>query len=228
MARALAVQPVDHAAETDAAKTKDAAEEKTLPPGAETIATSTLSIGEVTPSPDGKSVAFVTEPVHHRMEGPSLYEIFLVSATGGEVRQITHNDAVESGLIWSPDSRWLHFSVQAAAGSLEGKYRDVEGRLYRLDPTNGKVERLGTAFDGSFSQFVLLPDGREIALGLQGEGQQVYLIESDKATKLPGLAGSYAGLSAARNSTSILLQHSTISLPAQVDLAADPRSEERR
>lgn len=218
LAQSLAVPPPGKS-------TKSKEEEKdkpVLPPGAETIAKSTLSIGEITPSPDSKTLAFVTEPVHHRIENPADYEIFLVSPAGGEVRQLTHNEAVESNLLWSPDSRSLRFIVAAAAGSLEGKYRDVQGRLYRVDPATGKVERLGAAFDGSFSQFVLLPDSRELALGLKGVEQQVYLIEGDKATKLPGLAGSYAGLSAARNSTSILLQHSTISQPAQVGLAADP------
>ncbi len=164
----------------------------------------------------------MTEPVHHRMEGPSSYEIFLVAPTGGEVRQLTHNEAVESGLFWSADSRSLHFIVQAAAGSLEGKYRDVQGRLYRLDPTSGKIDRLGSDFDGSFSQFILLPDGREIALGLKGVEQQVYLVQGNLATRLPGLAGSYAGLSAARSSNAILLQHSTVNQPAQIQLATDP------
>ncbi len=91
---------------------------------------------------------------------------------------------------WAPDSRWLHFVVSAAAGSLEGNYRDVQGRLYRIDTETAKVERLGAAFDGSFDQFVLLPDGREFALGLKGTETQIYLVEGDNATKLPGLAGT--------------------------------------
>jgi len=43
------------------------------------------------------------------------------------------------------DSRWLHFVVQAAAGSLEGSYRDVQGRLYRIDSETAKIERLGAS-----------------------------------------------------------------------------------
>ena len=87
---------------------------------------------------------------------------------------------------------------------------------------SGKIERLGSDFDGSFSQFILLPDGREIALGLKGVEQQVYLVEGNKATKLPGLPGTYSGLSAARSSNAVLLQHSTVNHPAQVQLATDP------
>jgi dipeptidyl aminopeptidase/acylaminoacyl peptidase len=201
---------------------KDGESATSLPAGAQTIAKSPISITEIAPSPDGKTIAFETGPVHKRIENPADYEIFLAPAAGGEPRQLTHNDAVESLLRWSPDSHWLHFSVQAAAGSLEGKYRDVQGRLYRVDIESGKIERLGASFDGSLDSFTLLPDGRELALGLKGTESQLYLIESNKATKLPGRAGSYAGLESARNSGAILLRHSSINNPAQVYLAADP------
>jgi len=232
LARALAVEgPGKAAAEAKAAETKPTNEKTeetspTLPPGAQTVTKSAISIAEIAPSPDGKSIAFVTAPVHHRIESPADYEIFLVAAAGGEARQLTHNEAVESQLHWAPDSRRLYFTVAAAAGSLEGKYRDVQGRLYRMDvtaaPADGKVERLGASFDGSWDQFTLLPDGRQIALGLKGTEEQVYLVDGEKATKLPGVAGSYAGLESAHNTGALLVRHSAINVPAQAYLAADP------
>ncbi len=193
-----------------------------LPAHAVLIAKSSQTINEIVIAPDGNTLAFVTGPVPRRTENPSDNEIYLVSAQGGEVRQLTHNQALESNLHWAPDSRWLHFSVNAAAGSLEGAYRDVEGKLYRIDTQSAKIERLGAAFDGSFDQFTLLPDGREVALGLKGTETQLYLIDGEKATKLPGLPGSYAGVESAAHSNSILVRHSTINDPAQVYLAADP------
>jgi dipeptidyl aminopeptidase/acylaminoacyl peptidase len=193
-----------------------------LPPGTTTIARSDISIGQITPSPDGANVAFATEPVHHRIENPADYELFLVPSGGGATRQLTHNEANESGLRWSPDSHWIHFIVPAASGSLEGKYRDVQGRLYRMDVASGKIERLGAAFDGSFDSFTLLSDGREIALGLKGTEQQIYLVSGEKAEKLPGLAGTYAGLDSARNSGAMIVRQSTITQPTQVYLVADP------
>jgi len=193
-----------------------------LPPGAETIAKSALEIAEIAPSPDGKTIVFQSEPVHHREENPADYEMFLVASAGGEPRQITHNDALESGLRWSRDSRSILFLVQAAAGSIEGKYTDVQGRLYRMDPESGKVERLGSDFDGSFDQFTLLPDGREIATGLKGVETQLYLIQGEKATRLPGLAGSYDDVEASLKSNAVVMRHSTINSPTQVVLAADP------
>jgi dipeptidyl aminopeptidase/acylaminoacyl peptidase len=231
LARAVAVEAPKSAAESKSSdgKNEDKKPEETatsLPANTETIAKSTISITEIAPSPDGKTVAFETGPVHRRTENPTDFEIFLAPASGGEPRQLTHNDGIESELRWSPDSRWLHFTVQAAAGSLEGKYSDVQGRLYRMEIPTSKIERLGAAFDGSWDVFALLPDGRELALGIKGTESQLYLIEGDKATKLPGRPGTYAGLDAgpasAHNAGAILVRHSAINQPAQVYLAADP------
>lgn len=218
LATAVAV-PGPHADKAD--DKDDKKKEPILPPGAETVARSAFSVGEIAPSPDGKMIAFHTEPVHHRVENPDNYEIYLVAASGGEVRQLTHNDALESNLRWSPDGRFLHFAVTAASGSLEGKYRDVQGRLYRVGPGSGKVERLGASFDGTFDQFALLPDGREIALGMKGTETQLYLVEGDKATKLAGRAGSYAGITTALHSNAMVVRHSTINEATQAYLASD-------
>ncbi len=221
--RALSIPPPKETKDDKDRKSKKEKEPAAeLPEGAETIANSDLAIGEIAPAPDGKTVAFTTEPVHKRMEGPQLYEIYFVGSSGGAARQMTHNNAVESKLQWSPDGHWLYWMVGAGFGVVSGNYRDVQGRLYRLDPANGNVEQLGGSFQGSFDQFVLLPDGRELALGLKGTEKHVYLIEGETAKDMPGLPGSYTGLSAARNAKGLLMRHSAINVPEQVYLAADP------
>src|SRR6202789_3269992 len=113
----------------------------------------------------------------------------------------------------------LGVSIAMCRGGLTG---GVGGGLHRIDVGSGKFDRLGAEFDGSWDTFTLLPDGRELALGLKGTETQVYLVEGEKATKLPGIAGSYAGLEAARNAASVLIRHSAINHPGQVYLAADP------
>lgn len=226
--RALATPLPDSSAAAKTAKGRsDTIPASTLPQGAVTVVRSAQIIEEIAPAPNGKAIAFLTGPTHRRTENPADNEIFLVPSTGGPVRQLTHNQALESNLRWAPDGRWLHFAVPAAAGSLENDYRDVQGRLYRIDPESGKVERLGTAFQGSFEQFTLLPDGREIALGLKGTETRLYLVEGDKITALPGQAGTYAGLESAYSSSAILVRHSNIDEPPQVYLAADPLHPDR-
>jgi dipeptidyl aminopeptidase/acylaminoacyl peptidase len=223
MASATATPLPNGAAAAKAAKGRaDTIPASPLPSGASVLTKNALAIDEIAPSPNGKELAFLTGPIHRRTENPADNEIFLVAFVGGEARQLTHNQALETNIRWAPDSRWLHFVVSAAAGSLEGSYRDVQGRLYRIDTQTAKVERLGTTFDGSFDQFVLLPDGREFALGLKGTETQIYLVEGDNATKLRGLAGTYAGLESADKSNSLLVRHSSVNEPTQVYLAADP------
>jgi dipeptidyl aminopeptidase/acylaminoacyl peptidase len=206
-------------------KKKDTKKEKEdateLPKDAEVIARSKLSIGEIAPAPDGKTVAFETAPQHHRIEKPADFEMFLADGTGAE-KQLTHNNGLESNLRWSADGKWLYFLVGAGSGTVEGPYRDVQGRLYRLEASTGKMERLGADFEGSFGNFALLPDGTELALGLKGTEQQIYRIDGAKAAKLPGLAGTYAEISAARTGSAILVTHSTINEPVQAYLAASP------
>ncbi len=194
-----------------------------LPEGALTVATGKLEVAEIAPAPDGKTIAFVTVSISHRLETPADTEIFLVPAGGGEARQLTHNQALEAGLRWAHDGAWLHFVVHAAGGGLEGKYQDVEGRLYRVNPADGKVERLGSEFGGSFEDFDFLSDGSLVALGLKGTEQQIYRVDGQKAEKLPGLAGTYAGLSAAKTGGGLLVRYSTVTQPGQVYLAADGR-----
>lgn len=104
LARAVAVPlPVKPDAKS-APGTTTAESADSLPPSAKTIAKSAISIEEIAPSPDGKSIAFLTGPVHHRVENPADFEIFIVPASGGDARQITHNQALESSLRWAPDS----------------------------------------------------------------------------------------------------------------------------
>lgn len=210
------------AAEKKKQEKKAGVEPAELPQDAHTLTASGNEIAEIAPSPDGKAVAFETGPPNHREENPASYEMFLVSPEGGAARQITHNQALESHLVWSPDSRWLHFEVPAGAGSLEGKYQDVQGRLYRMDPASGKVERLGADFTGSWGSFALTPDGKLLALGQKGTETQLYQVEGDRATKLPGLPGTYAEVESAARSGAVILRYSTVNQPEQAYLAENP------
>jgi acylaminoacyl-peptidase len=202
------------------ASTKKEDEESPLPKLAQVVTKNDREISEVAVAP--QQIAFETETVSHRMEGPVASEIYLVNTTGGDAKQLTHNEAVESGLRWGPDGKRLYFNVRAAAGSLEGKYQDVQGRLYEIDPVSGKVDRLGADFKGSFEDYTVAEDGSLIAAGLTGTQQQLYKIDGSKAEELKGTAGTYTGLDAAKQSHAFIVLHSTINDPTQVFLADEP------
>ncbi|HEU5457579.1 MAG TPA: prolyl oligopeptidase family serine peptidase, partial [Terracidiphilus sp.] len=192
-----------------------------LPATAQSLATLPLTITQIAASPDGHTIAVLSGPPSKRLEDPADNEIYFVPSAGGPARRITHNQGLEANLAWTRDSHWLYFQVPPGAGCIDGPYKDVQGRLYRLDPSTGRVERLGAQFTGSLDHFTLLPDGRLIALGLLGTQAHVYLVSGPSATLLPSLPGTYSDVTAS-SAGGILLQYSTLNKPTQVYLAADP------
>jgi dipeptidyl aminopeptidase/acylaminoacyl peptidase len=193
-----------------------------LPALSRTIAASEDEIKEVAPDPKGAQIAWVTDSVSHRLEDPRHNEIYLVSTAGGEARRLTNNLALENSPQWSSDSSKLYFHVGADAGTIDPPYRDVQGRLYVLDPSNGMVKRLGADFAGSFEDYTATSDGRVIATGLRGTEQQLYAIDGEHTVLLKGLPGTYSGVDSGLHARGLLVKHSTLTEPAQVYLAADP------
>jgi dipeptidyl aminopeptidase/acylaminoacyl peptidase len=190
-----------------------------LPQNGKVLARSALEIDEIAPSPDGEQIAFESGPVSHRLESPSDYETFLVPAGGGEAKQITHNAGLETGLVWSGDSKRLYFSVRAGAGSVEGPYRDVQGRIYTLDPVSGAITRLGGDFQGSWEDFTVTSSGTVIAAGLTGVEQHLYKITDAKYEAVATVPGNYAKVDAAQHGGGIIFTHSTINDPTQLYFA---------
>jgi dipeptidyl aminopeptidase/acylaminoacyl peptidase len=189
------------------------------PAGSRILATSLHEIAAIVPSPSGDRIVFETGPISHRIENPSDYEAFLVSANGGDPRQLTHNQALESHLTWSPSGKELYCLVTAASGSLEGPYTDVQGRAYSLDLESGKATRLGSEFQGSWDGLAVTADNKLLAIGLTGINQGLYRIDGQKFEQLGKISGNYAHLSSARQGTALLFTHSTINDPTQVYVA---------
>ncbi|HEU5350311.1 MAG TPA: prolyl oligopeptidase family serine peptidase [Terracidiphilus sp.] len=193
-----------------------------IPAHAQSLTTSPLAITQIAPSPNGKTIAFLTGPPSKRLQDPANYEIYFVSPSGGAARRITHNQGIESNLAWTRDSRWLYFQVPPGSGCIDGLYKDVQGRLYRMNPATAAIQRLGSDFTGSLDHFTLLPDGRLLALGMLGVQTQPYLVNGVTATPLPGLAGTYSDVNSSGGSSELLLSYSTINTPTQVYLAVNP------
>ena len=199
---------------------KPAADKVEYPAGAVVVTRSAFEIAEIVPSPKGESIAFETGPVSHRLENPADSELYVVAAKGGDARQVTHNQALESDLHWEPSGESIDLLVHASGGSIEGAYTDVQGRLYRLDVASGKTTRLGEEFDGSWENLVVTADGALLATGLKGMDQHVYRVEGAKAVAVGTVAGNYAHLDVARRDGEVLFTHSTITAPTQVYVAA--------
>jgi dipeptidyl aminopeptidase/acylaminoacyl peptidase len=124
-----------------------------------------LSIGSFAISNDGKWLAFQggsAKRYERNITAAGLYgDLYLLEASSGRLERLTDNREVgESGLSFSPDSRWIAFS---APDDFE-KFSMTNGRVYlRAVADKGKpFRKLGASFDGDVSVGFWSKDGNTI------------------------------------------------------------------
>ena len=202
---------------------EDSEDESDATPGSRALGGTPWRVHELDASPDGRRLAFVTESVSEREEKIDEYEIYVVDLADASAtrppRRVTHNQAEEQDLHWAPDSEHIFFEVQY--GSVEGKYKDTQSRLYWIDAESSEIERWAADFEGAVGRYTITPDGGVLAAGQLGTEAQTYFQPKVSApfSKQPGVAGTYAHLSAAQRSPRIAFVHSAIEQPAEVYLA---------
>ena len=123
------------------------------------------SVTGFTISPDGKWIGFQggsAKRYERNITSANLYaDVFLMDAGSGAIERLTKNFEIgESGISFSPDSRWIAYS---APDDTE-KYSMSNGRLYvRAVGDKGKpFKKLGSSFDGDVSAGFWSKDGRTI------------------------------------------------------------------
>lgn len=197
-------------------------------------------VQQLASSPDGQSLAFVTESRSSREESlddDGIYLIRLNNRGSDEAKPtplLRHPQAFFDRIQWAPDSKHLFFSF--LNGAVEGPYQDAQERIYwvRTDgsglescgaPSNGQgCERWASQFTGSMSGFAALPDGSLLASGRLGTEVQPYMERSPSGTfaKQPGQAGTYESFSVASRGSAVAFVYSSLQSPAEVYFAPDP------
>ena len=208
-------------------------------PGAVAIARTPLRVAQITISPDGQRLAFLSESVSERQEKMEDIELYLVNlanraATAAPV-PLTRNEAVELNLEWSPDNRHLFFQVNL--GSIEKKYEDPQPRLYGIEagadindtstpPEKRQPQRWFADYPGEVMHYTPLPDGSVLCACRQGTEVQFLTQANPKAAivKLEGWPGAYEAPTAAKQSQSkrIAFAYSSIERPTEIYLADGP------
>ena len=195
-------------------------------PGTVAVSRTRLRASQIAVSRDGKRLAFVTSSVSERQEKVEDVEIYLVGLTGGSAEvapaRLTHNEAVELNLEWSPDNQHLLFQINL--GSLERKYEDPQPRLYWVDADNGAVQRWFAEYPGEVVRYAGMADGSVLATGRLGTEVQLYSQANPKApiVKREGWAGTYEDPAAAQQSSRIAFAFSTTERPTEVFVADGP------
>lgn len=118
-------------------------------------------------SPDGRQIAFASDREGKR-------QIYLISPTGGEAKQLTKSETAVSSFEWSPDGKTIAY---AAADPDEKPQKDRKDRygefeIVRADhtqshiwlqPMEGKATRITSDPKFSVGAFSWSPDGKRIA-----------------------------------------------------------------
>ena len=150
-------------------------------------------VGDFAPSPNGNFLAY-THRSENRRNASHLSEIALLAIASGEEERITHNDAPESQLAWSPDGASLTFG----APDLETWELD-QGNLYLYDIPSGEITHLMSDTDVDIrGGYRWHPGGRFIDLvALDRTDSNLYRLDvrSGELEELTGLTGMVSSAS---------------------------------
>ncbi|MGA8867318.1 MAG: S9 family peptidase [Candidatus Sulfotelmatobacter sp.] len=122
----------------------------------------TRQVGRPTWSPDGKSIAFISN-----MSGRN--NLWLVSSEGGWPTQLTVSDQRQSSPAWSPDGKWIAYQ-----SDYDG---DEQWDIFLVSPTTGKVVNLTQTREIAELNPTWSPDGRYLAYEVKPKTSATYEID---------------------------------------------------
>jgi dipeptidyl aminopeptidase/acylaminoacyl peptidase len=122
----------------------------------------TRSVGATAWSPDGKTIAFVSN-----ISGRN--NIWLVSAEGGWPTQLTVSDQRQTSPAWSPDGKWI-----AYISDYDG---DEQWDIFFVSPKTGQVVNITNTREISEENPTWSPDGRYLAYTVKPRTSSVYEID---------------------------------------------------
>jgi dipeptidyl aminopeptidase/acylaminoacyl peptidase len=122
----------------------------------------TRQVGRPTWSPDGKSIAFISN-----MSGRN--NLWLVPAEGGWPVQLTVSDQRQSSPAWSPDGKWIAYQ-----SDYDG---DEQWDVFLVSPKTGKVVNLTSTREIAEMNPTWSPDGRYLAYEVKPKTSAAYEID---------------------------------------------------
>src|SRR5436190_3892309 len=117
-------------------------------------------------SPDGERIAFVVSTIDEHKHAYRS-SIWVVSASGGEAKQLTRGMASTHSPSWSPDGRWLAFVSERESESQskdekeQKKHGKGKGQIWLLPTDGGEAHQL-TFMQHGASGPVWSPDSKRL------------------------------------------------------------------
>ena len=141
-------------------------------------------------SPDGSRVAVVYRRENSR-NGQFHAEVATVNSTTGELTTLTHNNAPETNVQWSPEGKMLSYLAPS-----DTSWELAEDKLWLIPSEGGGAPRKLTArFNGDIGQYGWTPDGRAIVFGaaVRARGAAYRVNVADGSVSSIGSSGDWAG-----------------------------------
>jgi dipeptidyl aminopeptidase/acylaminoacyl peptidase len=183
-------------------------------------------------TPDGTSIVFAATTARTTAAYATVHtQLYLVSAGGGEPRELTHGDVTYEHPRFRPDGRALYFTANAD-----------EKQIYALDrlamapwpwSTSGAPTVVSPSFDRSVESWAFTPDSQRIYLTAEDAGlEKMYAVPAAGGETTLAVApprGVYTNLAIAQRASSpIIVANWASSInPAEV-VRIDPTSNDHR
>lgn len=103
-------------------------------------------------SPDGENIVYGLQTVDRESE-KKFMNLWIIPSKGGESRQLTVGDHVDSSPKWSPDGKWIAF--------LSNRQDEKQSQLFII-PVKGGEGRPLTDLQGDISSFNWSPDSAKL------------------------------------------------------------------
>ena len=110
-------------------------------------------------SPDARRIAVVYRRENER-NGQYHAEVGIVEASNGELKPITHNNAPEQSVQWSPEGKLLSYLAPS-----DTSWELAEEKLFVVPAEGGDPRKVTGTFDGAIGQYSWAPDGQSIVFG---------------------------------------------------------------
>lgn len=107
-------------------------------------------------APDGRSLVY-----------RDFHDLWVVPASGGAARRLTHDDPADFDPAFSPDGRHVYFT----------SYRDTTRAVWRVALSGGPPERV-TFGSGAEARPSFSSDGRRLAYATRSEGHALLLVDT--------------------------------------------------
>ena len=125
------------------------------------------------PSPDGSQVVFQSNRT-------GRWELFVMGADGGDVRQLTNAPGDNVTPKWSPDGRRIVFAAERRPGDSEIYVMDADGRNARaLSPAPGDDSHPSWSPDGARILFNSARNTPDLAADWSRQWHDVYSVRAD-------------------------------------------------